>query len=317
MTAITLAVKILPPEPSPTNETCGTAQSITVGVPFLAPIIDAVKDLASACPTPLGDLLYSFTLPVTSDVDIYANSLDGDGLPAISLRGPGCALLGDELACQSAVSAHIFRHSLPAGTYDVAVSASAPTIALVTVEARAPTPADADETCSGAPLIAPNETISVSMAAHQDDINLGCFPGAVDAAYLVPFADACADALAIPETGGFFQGNTANNTADFTAGCDQNNGPPGGAPDQLLEIVLSARKRVVLEMAGSSYATLLDVRQGPDCPGSEVPLGCTVGSGPSRSYLDLTLDAGTYYIQVDGFAGEAGAWSLDVRVVEP
>jgi hypothetical protein len=395
-------VQILPASPKPTNETCGTVQPIVLGVPFTASILDAVKDLATACSAQVGDLVYSFTLPSLSDVDVYATSVDGDGLPTISLRGAGCALIGDELGCQASANPHVFRHSLPGGTYYVSVSASAPTTAIVTVQASAPTPLPADEACAGAPVLVPNKTIDVPLAAHRDDINLGCFPGSVDAVYeldlpvasdvllvqrialgdtggielslpacgaaadlltcgtgssspvraskrnvpagkyrvideslqgsdtqitafvrptvpktFVPFADNCANPVVIPQEGGLFQGNTANASADFEAGCDQGGLPANGAPDQLLKLVIGATKRVVLEMNGSSYYTLLNVRKGPSCPGVEVPLGCAVGYGPLRSYLDLTLDAGTYYIQIDGFALNKGAWTLDVRVVDP
>jgi hypothetical protein len=134
---------------------------------------------------------------------------------------------------------------------------------------------------------------------------------------LIPFADACADAYAIPPEGGLFQGNTANATGDFNAGCDQGGVPQGGAPDQLLKLTLTAPKRVVMDMSGSKFTTVLDVRQGPDCPGSEVPVACAVGYPPGRSYLDLQLGAGTYYLQVDGLALDAGSWVLDVRVVDP
>ena len=400
--AITLDVQILPPEPRPTNETCGTAQPVVIGLPFTASILDAAKDLASACAAPLGDLVYSFTLAAASDVDVYASSADGDGLPSISLRDTSCALPTDELACQTSAAAHVFRHALAAGTYYVAVSASAPTVANVTVEASPPTPTPGDETCLGAPVLPPNQTTTVVLAGHQDDVNLGCLPGAVDAAYqldlavasdvllvqrigsgdtgaielakaacagpsdqilcgmgssspvratkhnvpagsyrvvseskggqdtqitafvrpavaplLVPFADACADAIAVPASGGLFQGNTANATGDFNAGCDQGGVPQGGAPDQLLKLTLTAPKRVVLDMTGSAYATVLDVREGPDCPGTEVPMGCAVGYGPGRSYLDLQLGAGAYYLQIDGLALASGSWFLDVRVVDP
>jgi hypothetical protein len=400
--AITLDVQILPPQPQPANETCGTADAVVIGMPFAAPILDAVKDLASACPTVLGDLVYTFTLAATSDIDVYASSADGDGLPSISLRGSGCALPADEIACQTGASPHVFRHSLAAGTYYVAVSASAPTVADVTIEASPPTAPTIDETCLGAPVLQPNKTTSVVLAGHQDDINLGCFPGAIDAAYeldlavasdvllverigsgdsgaielsqaacaapsdqivcgtggispvraskhnvpagsyrvvtesfdgqdtqitafvrpavaptLIPFADACADAITIPPTGGLFQGNTANAVGDFNAGCDQGGVPPGGAPDQLLKLTLVTPQRVVMDMAGSAYTTLLDVREGPGCPGTEVPMACAVGYPPGRSYLDVVLGAGTYYLQIDGLALDSGAWFLDVRVVDP
>ena len=76
-------------------------------------------------------------------------------------------------------------------------------------------------------------------------------------------------------------------------------------------------RRVVFDMAGSNYATVLDVRKGPSCPGEELPMSCTIGPGMGRSFLDLTLAAGTYFVQVDGFAGASGAWSLDVFVAPP
>lgn len=398
---IGLDVQILPAAPKPANETCGTALPITPGVPVATEIIDAAKDLGSACSTSLGELVYTFDLPAPADVHVYASSIDGDGNPVIGLRGPGCALPEDELTCQLSKAPHLFRHALPAGTYYVTTSATAPTTLQVTVETSAPTAPAADETCSGAPVLVPNETIPVVLSDHQDDVSLGCLTGAVDAAYaldlpvasdvllveriangdqgavglaplgctaatalacvsggsspvrasrrnvpagtyrvvaeslqaqdieltafvrpavpptLVPFADGCADAFPIPPTGGFFQGNTANATADFATGCDQGGVSGGGARDQLLTLTLTAPKRVVLDMTGSGYNTILDVREGPACPGNEIPMACAVGYAASRSYLDLQLGPGTYFIQVDGYILDEGPWFLDVRVVDP
>jgi hypothetical protein len=398
---VALDVQIVPAVPKATNETCGTAAPITPGVPVTTEIIDAAQDLASMCGTQLGELVYTFDLATTSDVDVYASSVDGDGNPVIGLRGPGCAMASDELSCQSAAAPHVYRKALPPGTYYVSVSATAPTTVQVTVDLSAPTTPAADETCTGAPVLAPNKTIPVTLMGHQDDVFLGCLPGAVDAAYeldlakasdvllverianadvgsvglaapactaaaalgcqtgstspvresrrnvpagsyrvvaesqlgenveltafvrdavpptLVPFSDGCADAITIPPTGGFFQGNTANATADFMAGCDQGGVTGGGAKDQLLKLNLAATKRVILDMSGSGYNTLLDVRQGPNCPGTEVPMACAVGYYQGRSYLDLVLSAGTYYVQVDGYLLDEGPWFLDVRVVDP
>ena len=401
-TPLVVDVQILPPEPAPTNETCGTAAPIAPAVPVVAPLVGTVVDLASACPSATGDLVYELTLGATQNVDVYATSVDGDGVPSISLRGAGCALPEDELTCQTSASAHVFRQSLPPGTYWVRAAATAPTDALVTVELSAPTPAPPDDDCTGVVALPPNETIDVALAGHQDDINLGCFPGAADAAMvldvpvasdvllveriaagdagaielsqpacagpqdlvtcgtgvqspvraakhnvpagqyrvvaestqaqavkvtafvrpavapvLVPFADGCADVFTIPPTGGLFQGSTANASANYNAGCDLGGVPQGGAKEQLLKLDLVVPKRVVLDMAGSGYTTLLDVREGPACPGQEVPSGCAVGYAPYRSYLDLLLGAGTYYLQIDGFNQESGPWFLDVRVVDP
>ena len=46
-------------------------------------------------------------------------------------------------------------------------------------------------------------------------------------------------------------------------------------------------------------------------------MACAVGYYAQRSYLDLTLSAGTYFIQIDGYAGQSGPWLLDVRVIDP
>jgi hypothetical protein len=399
---VVLDVDFVPSAPKPANETCGTAEAAPIGKPFPVTVIDAAKDLASACTPQTGELVYSFTLPSAADVDIYASSVDGDGFPVLSLRDEACAMPGDEITCHSAQAAHVVAKSLPAGNYYLATAATAPTSMLVTIELSPPTPPAPDDFCDGAPPIAANKTISFPLADHQDNVQLGCLPGAVDAAYdltlaeasdvlmverisqgdtgavelvlpdcsmpsdllacgsgapspvraakhnvpagdyrvvaesiqaspvqltafvrkaippkLVPFADACGDAETIPEGGGFFQGTTANATADFNAGCDQGGVPQGGAPDQLLKLTLSATKRVIFDMMGSSYSTLLDVRKGPDCPGTEVLDGCAAGYYQQRSYLDLTLGAGTYFVQIDGYAGQAGPWFLDVRVVDP
>ncbi|NUO48596.1 MAG: hypothetical protein HOV80_07040 [Polyangiaceae bacterium] len=399
--AVTLDVTYAPASMAPGHETCGTALDLVPNTPVDVEIVDAGLDLASACEPPMGELVYKFNLAAPADVDVHALSIDGDGYPAISLRDADCALLDDEVACHLAPSAHIFRHNLPAGDHYVAVSATAPTMLSLNVITSAPTLPPPDEDCTGTAALVPGQTVDVSFIDHQDDIALGCFGAAPDAAYelslgvasdvllverisggdigaihlaapacevpdllaceiggnspvrvrkrnvaagdyrvvaetnlgqpaqvtafvrnyapavLVPFADACANAQVIPPGGGFFQGNTSNATADFSAGCDSGGGPANGAKDQLLVLSLDAPKRVVLDMQGSQYETLLDVRKGPSCPGTEVPLGCTVALGTQKSFLDLELDAGTYYIQIDGFGTDAGAWVLDVHVVDP
>ncbi|MBW2457434.1 MAG: putative metal-binding motif-containing protein [Deltaproteobacteria bacterium] len=398
----TLRYELLPATTKPANETCGTATPLAPSTPTLASIVDAASDLAIACAAETGELVYSFDLAATQDVDLYATSTDGDGLPVLSLRDANCALPTDEIGCNAAASAHIYRHSLAAGTYYVAVAATAPTEVLVTLEISAPTAAPADEDCASAPAITVNQTFDVAMAGHQDDHHTGCLVGGIDAVYtldlsqasdvlvigrrsqgdvaatvlakppcaetgdelacgsgtlspvraqarnvppgsyrviaesaagqpmqltalvrpavpplIVPFANGCGDVLTIPATGAFLQGTTVNAQPDFNAVCDQGGQPQGGASDQLLKLELSQTKRVVLDMQGSAYATVLDVREGQPCPGQEVAQGCAAGYYPQRSYLDLELPAATYYIQVDGYAGQQGAWFLDVHVVDP
>lgn len=132
---------------------------------------------------------------------------------------------------------------------------------------------------------------------------------------LVALADDCIAPFQISDAGGRFRGNTANAHADFSAGCDVPNQAKFGAPDQLLHLDLKKKSRVVLDMSGSAYETMLSVRRGPSCPGMELPLACAAGYGAARSFLDLELDDGDYYVQVDGYGGDSGAWVLDVYVI--
>jgi hypothetical protein len=132
----------------------------------------------------------------------------------------------------------------------------------------------------------------------------------------VPFADVCETAVEIPAGGGSFQGNTANATQDFIASCDVG-GTGQGAPDQILHLRLEARSRVVLDGRDSDFAVIVAVRSGPECPGTEVPGGCSEGAGRDEAFLDLVLDPGDYWVQIDGYRGASGAWSLDVYASEP
>jgi hypothetical protein len=137
---------------------------------------------------------------------------------------------------------------------------------------------------------------------------------------IVTGADVCATALQIPVAGGFFTGDTSTANADYDNGCNATNLPPGGAPDQVLALDLTAqtaKKRVVFDMEGSTYQTILDVYEGQKCPGTPIGEGCYVGFSPPRSFLDVTLSPGQYWIIIDGYAGDSGPWNLDVRVIDP
>jgi Putative metal-binding motif len=399
---IVLHVTYGPPTQPPANETCALAEPLQSGKPVTASLPGATRDLTSRCGFASGDLVYSIVVDDTSDIAAYATSLDGYGVPVVSLRRANCSTAEDEIACNAGEQAKAFARALPKGTYDIAVSANAPTDVKLEVDVSPPTQAPADETCVGAPVLTPNHTIDVSLQGHTDDVAEKCGAhGSIDAAYaldlaarsdvllvlriaegdtgnvsllgascdlqtnqvcasgatspvratlrgvpagsyrvvaesalgddiqltafvraavpptLVPFGDKCSSPATIAETGGFYQGNTANAAADFTAGCDVTGGGEFGAPDQMLAFHLSSKKRVIFDMQGTAYASILDVRRGDTCPGTEVPQGCSAGYGNSRSYLDLTLEPGKYWVQVDGYGGQSGPWFLDVRVVEP
>ena len=153
---------------------------------------------------------------------------------------------------------------------------------------------------------------AVIESAQGNPVGISWFERPPLAAVNVPFADDCTSPVQIPEVGGRFTGNTSNVFADFNAGCDVGGQSEGGAPDQLLELTLTEPRRVILDMQGSSYDTMLSVREGQFCPGAELQLACAPGYRATRSYLDLDLQAGHYFVQIDGYNGASGAWRLDV-----
>jgi len=193
-----------------------------------------------------------------------------------------------------------------------AVSLASPTCSEQTrlscgVSARSPVRAPAY-------AVPPGTYRAVVESALGSPVSLSAFTRKAQPATLVAFADDCSAPFEMPATGGRFQGNTANLHADFSAGCDVGNQAKNGAPDQLLHLRLESKSRVVLDMSGSKYDTMLSVRSGDACPGSELELACAAGRAPTSSFLDLDLESGDYYVQVDGYDGQAGAWSLDVYV---
>jgi hypothetical protein len=165
--------------------------------------------------------------------------------------------------------------------------------------------------------LAAGDYVAVAESAVGSPVELTAFTRSAAPAILVAFADGCDDAVTIPETGGRFSGNTDNAHADFEAGCDYGGGSQGGAGDQMLKLSLPEPRRVILDMSGSDYSTILVVRRATDCPGTEVLHACAPGRGEGRSFLDLVLPAGDYFVQIDGFAGASGHWVLDAFLAPP
>jgi hypothetical protein len=153
---------------------------------------------------------------------------------------------------------------------------------------------------------------AVIESARGNPVGLSFFERPVLAAVHVPFADDCAELVTIPELGGRFSGNTSNAFPDYSGGCDVGGQDEGGAPDQILKLSLTQSRRVIFDMQGSGYETMLSVRGGPTCPGTELTRACATGLRPGKSYLDLDLEAGDYFVQIDGYDGDSGAWNLNV-----
>ncbi|HTV18917.1 MAG TPA: putative metal-binding motif-containing protein [Polyangiaceae bacterium] len=396
---IQLEVAEQAPSSDPTNVACDTRAELEPSTPVEVDLATSLAQLESACPADRADRYFEFSLAETSDVRLSAESLDGFGEPRLSVRSDACAGLDAELRCTQRALATTQLRALSAGTYVVALSASGPTRARLSLDVSAPTPAPPSDSCASAPALTANQTEVLDFDNHEDDIAVGCSTGAIDTARrldvavpsdvllvarfspgdvgavslalpacnegdslgctrtteelsrvsrrglpagqyrvvteslvglpatvlaavrpasaptLVPGAEGCDDAVTIDERGGLYQGNTSNASQDLSASCDF--ATPSGAPDQLLRLVLTAPRRVLFDMRGSGFDTLLDVRRGPSCPGEELERACAVFSAGDRSFLDLDLPAGEYFVQIDGYAGASGNWFLNVFVLDP
>jgi hypothetical protein len=393
--SVQLSVRYSAASAPPENETCGTAIPITPGEGVQASLVGVKRDLASACSSAGGELVYRVDLSEASDLTVSVFSLDAFGTPFVSLRNAHCREAKDEIDCRSGAQ-RLFARALPAGTYFLAVGSTGPTDVQLRVDLTPASDPPAGDQCASAQTAESGAAQSLDLNQYANDVDSACLAGGVDASFalditepsdvllverisasdmgalnllkqdcqpqssydcesstdspvraraqdlspgryvavaeslnatpiefsafvrshvpetLVAFSDACADALLIPETGGRFSGNTTNAAADFDASCDYGGVSSGGADDQLLRLVVTSRRRMVFDLAGSQFATILVVRGGGPCPGKELDFGCAPGRGPSRSFLDLTLDPGEYFVQIDGYARAAGPWVLDV-----
>ncbi len=276
-TAVDLVLELAPPTVPPKDENCQTELALTPNRTVDVPLVDHLDDLQVGCLLGARDAAYTLAIGARSDVLLVERITRGD-TGGLSLARTPCASASDLLACST--------------------SSTSPVRTLIHD-------------------VAPGSYRVIGETTVGGAIQLSAFVRPAATPVFVALADECADAVHIPESGGVFQGNTANASAGSSAGCDGTVDTPAGAPEQFLVLDLSAPRRVIFDMQGSEYQTLLDVRRGPSCPGQEIALACAAGYSSDRSYLDLSLAAGRYYVQIDGYSGASGAWRLDVFVMAP
>jgi hypothetical protein len=274
---VEVLLELLPPTTPPADESCQSGAVIPHNETLDVPLQGHTDDHKLGCVAGAVDAAYVFDLAQESDVLLVARSSDNDTASVALVNAPGASAANVERCSSSTQS--------PVRTAQHKLPAGSYHAVVESVNA-APT-------------------------------FLTAFVRPKTAPVLVAFADTCDAAVKIPSVGGFFQGNTANASADYAAACDLGGQGPGGAPDQMLSLTLTQKKRVVLDMKGSVYSTLIAVRKGTSCPGTTVELGCAAGYGTDRSFLDLVLDPGSYWVQLDGYASASGAWFLEVFIVDP
>ncbi|MCS6797839.1 MAG: hypothetical protein NZ898_04815 [Myxococcota bacterium] len=106
------------------------------------------------------------------------------------------------------------------------------------------------------------------------------------------------------------RGDTSGAADRFQATC------AGGArsPDTVYRLRLARRSLVRIHLSTPNWDGALHLRR--DCANPSTELACNDDHNDNRhSYLEQTLDAGTYFLIVDGFSqGNQGAFTLDVSV---
>lgn len=276
-TDLDLVVQLSPPSAAPDDESCEGAPSLRLGERRSVELEGHADDLQLGCLAGAVDAAYAVELAERADVLLLARLTSGD-TGAVSVARLPCGGASDGLSCSTG---------------------------------------DVSPLRATARGLAAGTYYAVVETAAATPVQLSAFVRPTTPPTLVPFADDCASAVLIDEQGGLFQGNTSQLGADYEAGCDSSTGIPGGAPDQMLRLVLTEKRRVIFDMSGSDYPTLLNVRRGPSCPGAELYGGCAAGYVAGRSFVELVLDPGEYHVQVDGYAGAVGAWRLNVFTSPP
>jgi hypothetical protein len=127
-----------------------------------------------------------------------------------------------------------------------------------------------------------------------------------------PINDGCAGATDI-SAGGVFEGDTCGASDDHAPAATCSG---GGGRDLWYTFTLTGREVVYLDTVdGRVWDTVLQLRWG-SCPGAGSPVVCSDDacpgeSGGRRSQVLEVLDAGTYFVVVDGGgAAEAGPFAL-------
>ncbi|MGH7434191.1 MAG: hypothetical protein ACRENE_00785, partial [Polyangiaceae bacterium] len=110
---------------------------------------------------------------------------------------------------------------------------------------------------------------------------------------------ACASAATLGE-GRSIEATTAGAADRFTPSCTSSDTPSG--PDRAFKLVLPARRTVHIEVNAGFDAAVSLRRTCGDAPGAASPeLACETGTDANRRVvIERTLDAGTYWVVVDG-----------------
>jgi hypothetical protein len=127
-----------------------------------------------------------------------------------------------------------------------------------------------------------------------------------------PTNDDCTAPYVIPPEGGLFIGATTGMANDFTASC----GGSSESPDAVFELTLDDRK-VVQVSTETNYDGTIHMHSSPCDGGAEI--ACNDDYSDTRhSQFTSTVNAGIYYIIVDGFSTSySGNYEMNVVITSP
>jgi hypothetical protein len=115
------------------------------------------------------------------------------------------------------------------------------------------------------------------------------------------------DVLVIGPNGGELDyDTTGRESVGRSRGCG------GGGGQQVVVISVAVRQLVTMTIVNSNYDPLIHLRA--ECDDAESEVACNDDSGGLNSQISQILDAGTYFLYLDGFAGREGSGRLRVTM---
>ncbi len=114
----------------------------------------------------------------------------------------------------------------------------------------------------------------------------------------------------IPLVAGALNASTAHGESEHEGSCASS-----GSRELIYKLDLPSRQRVTIEV-DPRFDAVLYVRK-DDCADAEAEVACNDDVGHQRkSRVDEVLDPGTYYVFVDGYASESGAFHMTVALAD-
>src|SRR4029077_6587528 len=114
----------------------------------------------------------------------------------------------------------------------------------------------------------------------------------------------------IPVTAGTYAGNTSHGDSDNEGSCASSS-----SRELVYKLDLASRQRVTIDV-DPHFDAVLYVRK-DDCGDPEAEVACNDDAGHQRkSKVDEVLEAGTYFVFVDGYSSDSGAFKMTVTLAD-